>query len=263
MFAAERLKLIKNILIEKKQINVMTLSNMLSVSEVTIRRDLEKLENEEFLTRTHGGAIINEPKNEIQESVFVPQDDTYIDEKQRIAKIASSMIHDGSTLILGPGNTCYYIAKEIKTKQQLTVVTTDILTAVELLSEKNNQHRVILCGGFVDARTLSLTGNMAEDALNNIFVELAFVEVDGVSFQHGYSVNSLDKSSIIRKILSTSSETIALAPYQHFLKRSFSPLGKIDLFKKIISNEQVPDEFKKYYYDNNMQLLTTFDVYKE
>jgi DeoR family transcriptional regulator, fructose operon transcriptional repressor len=262
MFAAERLNIIRKIMLERKQVDVITLSNILSVSEVTVRRDLEKLEEDNFLTRTHGGAVLNDIDNFQPTSFLNIAEDEFVKEKMTIGKIALFLVNDNDTIILGPGNTSLYIAREIKVRKNLKIVTNDIKVAIEILSDSNGA-KVVLSGGDIDPTTLQLTGKIAEMTLDSIFVSKAFVEVDGVSFEKGYTVESTEKATIIQKIFSVSKEVYAVCDHHKFSQISFSQLGNIDLFHKIISNEQTPDEYKKYYFNNNIQLFTTFNVYEE
>ena len=105
MFGPERIRLIKGILLDKKHINVSDLSAMLNVSEVTVRRDLEKLENEGFLTRTHGGAIINEATSNDGNEYAEFEDDPLYEQRIEISEIAAHMIDDNDVILLSPGLT--------------------------------------------------------------------------------------------------------------------------------------------------------------
>lgn len=264
MFAPERIKKIKEILYERKKVDVITLSSELSVSEVTIRRDLEKLESENFLTRSHGGAILNEHLYSIENQLIIPLDTSYASEKNIIGKICSHMVNDNDTILLGPGSTCRFIAKHLENKKNIKVVTTDILIAAEIISSHySSDVKVVLTGGDVESSNYQLMGRLAEDTIKNFYVNIAFVEVDGVSFDRGYSVESIEKGLIIKEIMSAAKEVIAVCDYSKFNNISFSPLGPISLFKKVVSNELAPNDYKKFYFDSNIQLITTFDAYQD
>ncbi len=263
MFAVERIKKIKEILYERKKVDVITLSNELSVSDVTIRRDLEKLESENFLTRSHGGAVLNEHLESIDNGITLPLDTTNANEKNIIGKICSYMVNDNDTIVLGPGNTCRFIAKHLQDKRNIKVVTSDILVAAELAQSSNTDIRIVLVGGELQLPNYQLVGKITENNLKNFYVNVAFIEVDGIKIDRGYSVESMEKESIIKEIASISKEVIAVCDYTKFDNISFTPLGPITMFKKLVSNEQTPDIFKKFYFDNNIQLITTFDIYQD
>ena len=101
MFAAERIKRVKEILLEYKHVDINTLCTLLSCSIATVRRDLDKLESEGFLIKAYGGAILNETNT--QQIVLSEADDPYIKDKQHVAEIAVSLISDGDIIFFGPG----------------------------------------------------------------------------------------------------------------------------------------------------------------
>jgi DeoR/GlpR family transcriptional regulator of sugar metabolism len=259
MFPEERLDKIKEILVSKKKIDVPALSKMLSVSEVTVRRDLEKLELDNFLTRTHGGALLNEEQNITAHEFIYLNDFSYSEERERIGNIASCMVEDNDSIIIGPGTTCAYIAQAIKDKNNLKVVTSDIASALEL--SKSPTIKTVLLGGDLDNSTLQLSGRFAESMIEQYYVKTAFVEVDGVSLERGYTVESMEKAAMIRAIMKVAETTVCVCDYSRFDKVSFTPLGPITLFSQVISNQEVPEMFKSFYFKNNTRLFTTFDVY--
>lgn len=264
MFAAERKKRIKRYLLENKKTDVTTLSNLLGVSSVTIRRDLQDLEDDEFLIRTHGGAILNE---EDSLDDFKSRDENsgnemFIKEKSIIGQIASLIIPDNSSVVLCPGKTCEHIASAIKAKQNLRAVTMDINVLIALAKDANNATLSIMVpGGELDIPNLQIAGSMSEQMLGSMHFDYAIVEVDGISLEKGYSVQSFSKASIINKVVGLSDQVIAVCDHSRFDQQSLFQIGDIRAFSKVISTESTPDKFKEFYYNNNIQLLTTFDVY--
>jgi len=261
MFPTERLNKIKKILTEKTQVDVSTLSSMLNVTEVTIRRDLEKLENENFLVRTHGGAVINDGASE-QSPIFTFGEDTSNSEQRTIiGNIASRFVNDGDVVFLGPGHVNRYIARALKGKKNVTAVTNDILVAMNAAFYAP-EIKVICPGGELNSGVFQLYGRITEKAIKDLHFNIAFIDVDGVSIQRGYTVSSLDKAYILSDVISISEMSIAICDYMKFGQNSFAPLGPIQLFKTIISNEQTPEEYKEFFFKNGIQLFCTFDVYR-
>lgn len=257
MFAAERISKIREMLLEYKHVDISTLSSILSVSEATIRRDLEKLENEGFLTKTHGGAVINDDAaGEVQLSYV---DDPYIEDKKQIGIIASQMISNGEVIFLGSGVTCLQIAKEIKDKKDITVVTNNINVILELYS-CNNINLLILGGNIHSSgSSIATVGQFSKRLLEGLFMDKAFFTVDGISTKFGYTLGSAELADIYEIILKNADESIVVADYSKFDKRSFVQLGNIELFNKVITNAQVSLQYKKFFFDNNIQLFTAFD----
>jgi len=254
MFAAQRLEKIKELLLEKKQIDVVTLSSILDVSEVTVRRDLEKLEEQGFLTKTHGGAILNESNtSSIQED-----DEPLKEEWQQIGIIASHMVDDNEAILLGTGPVCLEIAKNLKDKNNLTIVTIDLNIAIELAECANIN--VIIPGGYLMGAALSLYGDLTEKFLTDMFVNKAFIEVDGISEDRGYTINNAQQASVAKVMMKITKEVIIVADYTKFGKIAFNQIGLIHDVTKVITNDKVPIEFKKYFFDQEIPIFTTYHL---
>lgn len=260
MFAPERIRIIKGILIDKKHINVSDLSSMLNVSEVTIRRDLEKLENETFLTRTHGGAIINENALSEEETYLDTYDDPYFQQRVEISEIAVHMIEDNDVILLSSGLTNLCISRKILNKKNITVLTNDLNIATELSA--NPSIKVIIPGGDLDVPSMTLFGKLTEDNLKNFFVSKAFIEVEGVSTQRGYTVQSIEKASVIKEMINITRETIIVCPYKCFDNIAFSQIGPLYIANKVITNPSIPDNYKNYFFENKIQIFTAFNSYE-
>ena len=131
MLAIER----RNAILEKLQIErrvvVSELSELYDVSEETIRRDLDKLENDGFAIKSYGGAVINENAN--LDLPFNVRKNRNVLGKQKIAELISNMINDGECIILDASSTAVAIAKAIKDKKDMTVITNSVEIVIELL----------------------------------------------------------------------------------------------------------------------------------
>lgn len=260
MFAPERIRIIKGILTDKKHTNVSDLSAMLNVSEVTIRRDLEKLETEGFLMRTHGGAILNEITFSNEKEFLDIDDDPQYQQRVEISEIAANMIEDNDVIILSSGLTTACIARKILNKKNITVLTNDLNIASELSS--NVSIKVIIPGGDLDASSMTVTGKLTEENLRNFFVSKAFIEVDGVSMQRGYTVQSINNASVIKEMLNITRDKIIVCPYKCFDTIAFSQIGPLNLANKIITNPSIPDIYKNFYFEGSIQLFTAFNCYE-
>lgn len=260
MFAPERIRTIKGIVLDKKHINVSDLSSMLNVSEVTIRRDLEKLESENFLTRTHGGAIINDKYQFSDEEYTDVDDDPYYEQRIEISEIAAHMVEDHDVILLSPGLTNLYIAKKIISKRNITVLTNDLSIASELAA--NASIKVIIPGGDLDSSSMTLSGKLTEENIRNFFVSKAFIEVEGVSLQRGYTVQSIDRASVLNEMVGITKERIIVCPFKCFNNIAFSQIGPLTMANKVITNPSIPDLYKNYFFENNIQLFTAFNSYE-
>lgn len=259
MFAPERIRIIKGILLDKKHINVSDLSTMLNVSEVTIRRDLEKLEKDKFLSRTHGGAIINDqPDNDEDYSTF--SDDPFFEERLEIAEIAAHIIEDDDIILLSSGPTNLCIARKILSKRNITVLTNDLNIASELSS--NATIKVIIPGGDLDSKSMTLLGKLTDENIKRFFVAKAFIEVDGADIQRGYTVQSIEKASLIQEMIKITRQCIFVCHHKAFNNIAFSQIGPLGLANKLITTPKIPDQYKNYFFENNTQLFTAFNAYE-
>lgn len=254
MFAIERQSKIKEKLFREKRIDVLDLSQLFSVTEVTIRRDLDKLEQEGFLIKTYGGAVLN--KEYLIDSKNSELEDNSYQEKKMIGKIAAQMVENGEAIFLAPGSTSLEIAKNLKDKK-ITVVTNDLMIGFEL--RDTSGVKVIVTGGDLKQSSSILVGGFALQALSGIYITKAFIEVKGVNFDSCYTLDSNDEVLIINEVLKITNEAIIVADYTKFNKTAFARLGDFKIAKKIISNKQIPVEYKSYYFENSIKLYTTFE----
>lgn len=257
MFAIERIRIIKNYLIENKQVEVNQLSQMLGVSEVTIRRDLEKLEGEEFLTRTHGGAILGSSKDIPLEGALP----SLLKEHSEIAKIAIRMINDGDVIMLTNGEINLEIAKQLTSKNRVTVLTNDLNIASHIMEAQSA--KVVLLGGDIDFLSKAVFGTLTINNLKNFFVNRLFIEVDGISNNLELTVSNIDMATFIQEAAKNANERIILCTSSAFEKNSFYRAGLVsNLCDKLITNHTISDQHKNNIFKANIQLFTSIDLFE-
>lgn len=259
MFKVERIRRIKEILRDCHQIEVSALSSLLDVSDATIRNDLEELEREGFLTRFHGGATINaaettEPIN----TAFSRDAVAYDKNKEEIGIIASKLIKEREWVFLGPGTTNYYIAKALRQRQNINVLTNNFLVA-NILADISSI-RVSFLGGQIEYQGYYTIPNDWSKELNNIYLDKAFFSVDGVDLHAGYTLTDRAVFEIIRAVSKCSRDTIMVVDHLKFNQRTFMKIGDLDMASIVITNAHIPDEYKRYYVDHNIPTYTTFDL---
>ena len=255
MLSYERLQLIKQKLYEQKQVDVISLSNLLSVSETTVRRDLEKLQQQGFLTKTYGGAVLNSevlPKSYTD----VLEDENY-KSKIYIANIASKLIIDGDAIFLS-GSISQLIATQLDSFNELTVVTNDIAIANTLYL--NTKIRLIVIGGQTSAFSSLLTGELAGICADSLFVNKAFIDVHGVDIKNGLTTSYIELAIFYKRILSITNEVVVLAEHTRFNQLSLSRIGPITAAHCIVTNQEVDDEYKRFCYEHNIKFYTSFKL---
>ena len=196
MFALERQKKIIELLNSEGSVFVNKLSVTLGVTEETVRRDLEKLEKQEMLVRTHGGAVpIDQSTYELS---LETRKRTNVDIKMRLAKEAVSHIIPGDIIFLDASTTTFYMAKELKNMSNVTVVTNSLRVVSELSNQENL--KVILVGGVV-SNNQSVVGSLAEHTVEeNYFAGKMFLSSKGIDIDAGL-LESNEKECGIKKIM--------------------------------------------------------------
>ena len=255
MYAKERKRIIKKFLAENGKVSVGSLSELLEVSEVTIRRDLETLEEEGFLQRTHGGAIINESEAPL---LSTSEDTITIAQQHEIADTAFHFISDGDIVMLTHGPTNVQIARRLVKHQNLTVLTNDLLIALEFAASHTN--KLIMLGG--DLENHAVYGQLAINNLNNFSLNHIFVEVDGITLKSGLTVNSISKASLIQQACSNANIVTVVCMPNNFGTDAFYRIGPVTMPSRILTSSTLEDRFKHDLFDHNIKLYTSVDLYE-
>lgn len=161
-------------------VGVSELAAMLGVSAATIRRDLELLEEQRLLSRTHGGAVRH---GTLYELPLRYKSARRHDEKRRIAKAAAARVVDGVAVGLTGGTTCTEVARELVDRERLTVVTNALNIASELAVRPNL--KLVVTGGYARLESYELVGPLAERALAGLNLDVAVIGVDGIDAEAG------------------------------------------------------------------------------
>ena len=256
MYAKERKRIIKKFIAENGKVAVGHLSELLEVSEVTIRRDLEVLEEEGFLQRTHGGAILNETDAPI---ITATEDTKTLAQQHEIADTAFHFISDGDIVMLTHGSTNLQIARRLVKHKNLTVLTNDLLIALEFSGSHTN--KLILLGG--DLESHAVYGQLAINNLNNFSLNHIFVEVDGITLKSGLTVDSISKASLIQQAFSNANIVTVVCLPDNFGKDAFYRVGPVTMPNRILTSSTLEDRFKHEMFDKNIRLYTSVDLYEE
>jgi DeoR family fructose operon transcriptional repressor len=255
MFAAARQQQIKELLLKHKQMDVGTLAASLGVTEVTIRRDLDKFEREGFATKTHGGVVLNEATcdeaTEADDALVKP-------EIKEIGETMSLLVKDREAIYLGSGLTCLQVAVNLKNKPRLTVMTNDLRIAAEL----SNAAGIItvVTGGNVLPGSNTLAGDLAVRALNGIHFTKVILGVSGASFTHGFTCETVEEALIYKQLFAISHEIIIVADYSKFGQIGFAHLCQLQDIHKVISNKELDAKFKEFFFENNIKVYTSYEV---
>lgn len=247
MFANERHAKILSILEQQKKATVSELSHCLEVSEVTIRKDLEYLEQQERLTRTFGGALYKEPGKQGSSCFIPPESLTDYGRKQSIGALAAELVNDEDFIFLGPGYTCLEVAKNLKSKNRLAITTMNISAAIELADTP--EFNVMMVPGNFTRRngTYYVTGSVLIDYFSDIYFDKIFLTMDGISLTRGFSVLDDVTARIFHALLNHASQVIVCAASSKFGKNAMAPFGPLTIADTIVTDEPVPAAYQEYF----------------
>ena len=227
MLAQERQREILNRVLAGGSVRVAQLARELNVTEETIRRDLERLDQEGRLIRIHGGAL--PPEKDRRDLPFVVRETVNLNAKRSIALCAVRHVADGDVIALDASSTAREMARLIP-DIPLTVITNSIAVVAELVDRI--RVRVISTGGVLDAPSLSYIGPLAEQALSRFHIRKLFLSCQGVDFERGLSVTADEHAGIKHRMMELAETTILLVDQSKFGVRAvefFGPLADIDM----------------------------------
>ncbi|MBT2758828.1 DeoR/GlpR family DNA-binding transcription regulator [Mesobacillus foraminis] len=251
MLVAERQRKLLELVNERLSIRVSELSKIFSVTEETIRRDLEKLEKEDLLRRSHGGAVsIQKEQSEVS---YLEREITNAADKKQIAMEAILHIEAGDQIVLDASTTAWYMAKELP-DMPLTVLTNSIKVAVEL--SKKEQVKVISTGGLLLPQSLSFVGPLAERSLSAYHVNKAFLSCKGVHLERGLTDANEFQALLKKQMMEIADKTILLADASKFGVRTFVHVSNIDQVDLVITNESIDGIFVDGLKDRNINVIT-------
>lgn len=248
----ERLMEIVKLIETQGVIRVDALRKRFGVSSRTIRRDLDRLSEEGILRRTYGGAVL--ARGTGLEPAFELRKAKSSEEKKRICQKAADMIKDGDTIILDSGTTLMYLAKFIKDKKDLVVVTNALNIGLELSDCPGIT--VVMVGGILRGETLSLIGPETEEGIRRMTVDRAFVGTSGLSAERGYTNSNLFEAGVKKAMLDVARESVVLADHTKFGVLDFSSFARAEDADMLITDAFAPENEVEEFRRRGVKVLT-------
>lgn len=215
------------------EIKIAELKDRFAVTEMTIRRDLEKLEQRGIVRRTFGGAISVGKDVSLSERAG-----THVEEKKRIGKVAAALIQPGESIFIDGGSTTLQIARHLPTGAPFTVVTNALNVASELIEKKIP---VIVIGGIVRDSTLSMSGPMAIEAISKMAFDRAFLGASGLNKRDGFGNSNMFEAELKRVAITRSAETSIVLDHSKFGTNSLVSFTEIGHVRRMIT-DRLPEE---------------------
>jgi len=236
MLIEERRQHIVGIAQKHGRVLVEDLSESLGISRITIRKDLDYLQGQGLLLRTHGGALL--PGNStLSDPSLHEKEGRHSQEKQRIASAAANLVQEGQCILIDSGTTTTAIARALKRFSHLTIITNAVNIAGEL---SGTNFEVLLTGGSLRKNSFSLVGPLAEDMLHEMHADILFLGVDGFDLDVGLTTPNVMESRVNRAMVKASSLVVAVCDSTKFNRRSLSKIVDATAIHHVITDTGLP-----------------------
>lgn len=251
MYATQRIAKIKELLLQNKIVNVTTLTEVLRVSDVTVRKDLDKLATEGFLAKIHGGAVLLENEvNKTSEPVSIPNPST----KELVARTAISLIDPKDAIFIGPGTTCYMMHSFLKKMPEVTVVTNNVSLSLEI--NRYVKKVFVLSGELCELRGLYHTQPYnSESGLEGFFVNKAFISCEGVDLEGGIAYSGILDYSFLKMIPQLCKQTHLMVERNKFNKIDLYSIGDISTISCVITDDCDDPRYHAYLAKNKIKFV--------
>lgn len=251
MSSKERLMAIRQNIQSMKKVSVAELSRRCSVTEETIRRDLDKLETEGVVTRIHGGAIWN---TDVQKEGihFYKRLTKHLREKQDIARKAAMLVEGKHTIIADSSTTVAETLKVIPDSSDVTIVT----NSTEVFREfQQSSFNIISTGGEFNKKSLSLQGQLAKNNIGKYNVSLALISCKSLNIEKGVLDSNESEAEIKKCMLEQAEEVALLVDHSKFNQSAFVCLIDLKSVNYIITDRRPSDTWIEYCQENGIQLI--------
>ncbi|MCZ8518267.1 MULTISPECIES: DeoR/GlpR family DNA-binding transcription regulator [Paenibacillus] len=247
----ERRRKIVEDLTKHEQVKVPLLAEELGVSMETIRRDLERLDQEGVLKKVYGGAVL--ARSNAPEPPFEQKKLLHLNEKQAIGRLAASLVEDGDNIMLGNGTTPLEMVRHLSARTGVTLVTHSV--PVLTLALEVFPGRILFIGGEVNRGQQTANGPLAENMLGQLKVNKTFISAGGVSSVDGITDYDLHEASISRKMMERSQERIILADHSKLGKSMLAHVCPLDAASIFVTDGALSPEWRSLFAERGVEVL--------
>ena len=239
LFLQERLDQIVSLLQREGRVSVADLSDHFGVSAVTIRNDLASLQQQGLLVRTHGGAVTR-PDLNMEPPAFSLRKELNLAEKARIGRAAAALVRDGDSIALDASTTAWQIARHLKDRRELTVVTNGLFVALEFVDSPGVT--VVMPGGSLRAASASLVGELGACILERYHVQRGFFSAGGFTLEEGLTDTNQYEVELKQRMVERSKVVIAVVDSSKWGQVTFASLASVAQLDRIFSDDAAPAE---------------------
>jgi DeoR/GlpR family transcriptional regulator of sugar metabolism len=246
----DRLELVLEILTRNGYRSVSELASDLKVSEMTVRRYLDKLEQKELIKRTHGGAFAGQDMIEVDYRV---RETVRRAEKEAIGRLAWTLIQSGESVFVDAGTTAAYLAAAMDDTRRITVVTNSTI-ALQSLENRSNVETILL-GGKVHGASHSVVGPIAEEVVRQFRFTKAFLGAAGINLEEGLTQSNIDEVPIKKRVAANAREVVVLADSSKFNRDVLVMFLRIDQVHTIVTDSGILPEHRRILEEQGVRVL--------
>jgi len=250
MLGIERRRKTMELLQQNSKVYVNKLSELFSVTEETVRRDLEKLEKEGLIRRSYGGAVLKE--NTHDDISFMKRKTIHLDLKQAIGRKTADLIKDNETLMIDPSTTCGELMKFLRRNTGLSLITNSVKLVCDYA---NSGYEIISSGGALRDQSFALTGPTALSSLSNYFVDKAILSCKGISMEAGVTESNEAESEVKKQMVRQANQVLLLVDSSKFDKIGFTKMLDFEKIDFLITDKKPSDAWIDFLTEKGITLL--------
>lgn len=245
----DRTNQILELLSAETKADVTELSEKLGVSQVTVRKDLNELEQRGIIRREHGYATLRNMDDMGTRIAF------HYDAKKKIARKASELVQDGDTIMIENGSCCALLADVLtETHHDLTIITNSAFIASYIRGKSGFQ--IVLLGGIFQQDSQVVVGPLVRQTASNFCVTQFFIGTDGYSPEKGFTNRDQLRAEAVRDMAAQADSVIVLTESEKFSRRGIVPLNLNGRIRTIITDSRIPDEASHSLQSRGIQVVT-------
>lgn len=244
-----RQKIMEKIRLDRK-VYVADLAKVFKVTEETIRRDLEKLEAQDLLRRSYGGAILTESTSE--DLSYKRRSTINSESKLAIAEKAARLIQDGDTIMMDSSTTCQALLQRLKEQKDITIITNSIRLMNDFMG---SGFKMICTGGTMRESSCALTGSITSQTLEKYFVDFAFISCKGIDREKGIMESNESESRIKSIMIRQARKAVLLVDHSKFDKTAFVKCDDFSQIDTIVTDQLPAKEWQDFFHDQHLELI--------
>ncbi|AYE32989.1 DeoR/GlpR family DNA-binding transcription regulator [Clostridium septicum] len=232
---------------ENKRIEVSKLAELLNVSQVTVRKDLDVLCERGLLKREHGYAVTTSTSDDINSRLAFNYNI-----KRKIANLASELVVDGETVMVESGSSCALLAEELAyNKKDITIITNSVFIASHI---REGNAKVVLLGGDYQPESQVVVGPLTKKCVEDFFVDKLFVGTDGYNSKIGFTGKNLMRTETVKVMSENANKLIILTESSKFSERGVVSQFKTEEVDYVITDDNIPKDVLENLKNKNIEV---------